>query len=535
MPLSDDLGNVRRARGIGALGVAVLLALTACSSAVPGTPIAARATGPIGPVPPGLDRFYAQPLSWDACADYATDFITESLYDDEDLRCATLRVPLDYAKPDGRDISIGLLRKEASSAADRLGAVVINLGGPGQSGMVAAAAMAGNGWDHPLSARFDLVGFDPRGIGASEPAVQCLSDAEKDADRLEAPVPGSGPEAVAAAEKESKEYADKCVANTGAEVLANIGTREVAKDMDVLRSALGERKLNYVGFSYGTRIGTAYAEAFPGNVRTMVLDGAVDPNADRVASAIGQANGFKKAFDAFVAACVRKQTCPLGTDAAQAEAKLDAMLDPLKTTPLTVGDRKLSYSDAVTAVAQFLYSEDVWTGLEKSLTELTEGKGESLLQFADLYLGRGPDGKYSNIHDAFTAVHCVDDPQVKDRAVVEEQMRRIRDGVPKSSLNEDEDFVAALDECAFWPVPSTSQPHEPKVPGLPKVLVISSTGDPATPYDSGVKLAKALGANLLTVEANSHTAFLGDSKCVNDAGAAYLVELKLPAEGMKCS
>ncbi|CAM3998132.1 alpha/beta hydrolase [Kibdelosporangium persicum] len=532
MPLSPDLGNVRRARGIGALGVATLLALTACSAVVPGTPVGAGASGPVGPVPPGLDRFYAQPLKWEACADYATDADSEALYDDEDLRCAKLRVPLDYAKPDGREISIGLLRKEAGSPAARIGALVMNPGGPGQSGMVAAAALTRERWDDPLSERFDLVGFDPRGVGSSEPAVKCLSDAEKDAERVEPPL--TGPQAVAEEEKDNKAYAEKCAANTGADVLANVGTRDVVKDMDVLRSVLGERKLNYVGFSYGTRIGTAYAEAFPGNVRALVLDGAVDPTADRTTSAIGQANGFKKAFDAFAAACVTKQTCPLGRDAAQAEAKLDAMLEPLKANPIPVGARQLSYSDAMTAVALCLYSEETWSLLEEGLVHLTGTDGTTLLQLADVYLGRGPDGKYSNIHDVFTAVHCVDDPQIKDRAVVEEQARRLREGVPTSPLNDDE-VVAALDECAFWPVPSTSQPHEPKVPGLPQVLVISSTGDPATPYEAGVRLAKALGASLLTVETNSHTAFLGDNDCVDDAGAAYLIELKLPGEGMKCS
>ncbi|MBE1468041.1 pimeloyl-ACP methyl ester carboxylesterase [Kibdelosporangium phytohabitans] len=525
---------MRRTRGIGALAVGALLALTACSTVVQGTPVAGGAAKPVGPVPPGLEKFYTQPVNWEACAKYATDETSSTLYDDDALRCARLRVPLDYAKPDGREITIGLLRKKTATGAGRIGSLVVNPGGPGQSGMQSAAQLAEE-WDDPLAGRFDLVGFDPRGVGSSEPAVKCLTDKDKDAERLEPPVAGTGPEAVAAIEKENKEYVDKCVANTGAEVLANIGTRDVVKDMDVLRSVLGDQKLNYLGFSYGTRIGTAYAETFPGNVRAMVLDGAVDPNEDRVAGAIGQANGFKKAFDAFAAACVLEPDCALGADAAQAEAKLDAMLEPLKTKPANGGDRLLSYSDAVTAVLQCLYSEQLWDTLNKSLADLVKGDGQVLIQLADLYLGRGEDGKYANIHDAFTAVQCVDDPPVKDRAVVEDQARRIREGLPKSALDDDEAFVAALDECAFWPVPNTSQPHDPKVPGLPKVMVISSTGDPATPYESGVKLAKALSGVLLTVEANSHTAFLGESDCVNDAGAAYLTDLKLPAEGTKCS
>ncbi|MET0234307.1 MAG: alpha/beta hydrolase [Kibdelosporangium sp.] len=523
---------MRGLRGLGLAAVAVL-ALTACSTAVQGTPFAAPPKGPVGPIPAGLDKFYSQELGWGDCKPYVNDELSELSFG-RGMECARLKVPVDYAKPGGKEITLGLLRKQAAEPAGRVGALVVNPGGPGQSGMVAAAGMAEQGWEGALAGKFDLVGFDPRGVGASEPKVKCLSDKEKDAERLEPPVDGATAEAVAAIEKENKEFAERCAAGTGVDMLANIGTRDVVKDMDVLRSVLGERKLTYLGFSYGTRIGTAYAEAFPGNVRAMILDGAVAPNEDRVQQVIGQANGFKKAFDSFAASCTKKSACALGTSAADAEAALDRMLDPLKQTPLAVKDRKLSYSDAAIAVIQGLYSEELWPTLEQALTAFARGSGDVLLKLSDFYQGRGDDGRYSSSQDAFTAIRCVDDPPVKDRAVVAEEARRISEGIPKSALDDDEDTAPALGACAFWPVPNTGAPHEPKVPGLPKVLVISSTGDPATPYDAGVNLAKALGAGLLTVEANSHTAFLQDNKCVNDAGAAYLIDLKLPAEGTRC-
>jgi pimeloyl-ACP methyl ester carboxylesterase len=524
------LKDVRRLWGVAAVAV---LTLTACSTAIPGTPTAAPPRGPAGPVPAGLEKFYAQELAWGDCEPYVNDSLSEATFKG-DIECARLRVPIDYTKPDGKEITIGLLHRRSINLAERIGALVINPGGPGQSGMVAAAGMAGQGWDGALADKFDLVGFDPRGVGASEPKVKCLSDKEKDDERLEPPVEGATPEAVAAIEQENKEFAERCAKESGVDMLANVGTRDVVKDMDVLRSALGEVKLTYLGYSYGTRIGTAYAEAFPGNVRAMILDGAVAPNEDRVQQIIGQANGFKKAFDAFAAACTKKPDCALGTSAADAEARLDKMLEPLKQNPLAVGNRKLSYSDAAIAVIQGLYSEELWQPLEQALTQFAGGRGDILLKLSDFYQGRDDDGRYSSAQDAFTAIRCVDDPQVKDRAVVADEARRITEGLPKNALGDDEDTAPALGPCAFWPVPSTSAPHEPKVSGLPETLVISSTGDPATPYAAGVDLAKALGAGLLTVEATNHTAFLQENKCVDDIGAAYLIDLKQPASGARC-
>jgi pimeloyl-ACP methyl ester carboxylesterase len=506
---------------------------------VPGVPVTGKVNveqrGPKGPVPPGLDKFYSQSLAWGDCESYENDETSEQLFGGDGLQCARMRVPIDYAKPDGPNATIGLLRKPGTDQAGRIGSLVLNPGGPGQSGMVAAAGIAQEGWSDELARRFDLVGFDPRGVGASEPKVKCLSDQQKDAERLEPPNEGASPEVVAKVENKNREFAAGCAANTNKDLLANIGTRDVVRDLDVLKSVLGDEKLTYLGFSYGTSIGTVYAEAFPGNVRAMLLDGAVSPVGDRVTGISGQLNGFLKAFQEFAKSCARKPDCPVGTDPAAAEAKLDALFGPLKTKPLDVDGRKLSYMDASTAVMQGLYSEELWETLTVAIQQFAEdGDGEVLLKIADYYLGRDADGTYSPAQDAFTAIQCVDEPPVKDRAVVADQVRRITEAIPKSVLGIADGLVPALDECAFWPVPNTRTPHEPKVPGLPKLLVVSTTGDPATPHQWGLDLSKALGASLLTVQGISHTAFLQDNKCVDRAGTDYLISLKLPAEGTTC-
>ncbi|WP_073489753.1 alpha/beta hydrolase [Streptoalloteichus hindustanus] len=516
-----------------ALGVVCLL--TSCANTVSGTPAPPRMEqrGPVGAVPAGLERFYGQPLGWTSCQGYATTPEQKTLFRKPQLECARVTVPLDYGKPQGETITLALLRRPATDPARRVGSLLVNPGGPGGSGTEAAASFASR-MTGELGQRFDLVGFDPRGVGLSEPPVRCLTDQERDAERLDLDLDPS-PEGVAQTEAEEKAYAQKCAERMGKDFLANVGTREVVKDMDVLRSALGDAKLNYVGFSYGTRIGTAYAEAFPGNVRAMVLDGAVAPTEDLVAQSIGQAKGFTAAFEAFAAWCVARENCALGKDAKEAEKKLNAMVAPLKKEPLAVGDRKLSYSDVGTAVAQAMYSKDLWPMLDTGLTELAAGKGRALLVLADAYLGRGADGRYSPQNDAFRAIRCVDDPPVTDRAVVLERARKIREAVgERNVLDGDDEPVGALDACAFWPVPPTSQPHQPKVDGLPTTLVISTTGDPATPHQAGVDLAKALNARLLTFEGNQHTAFLQENRCVDAAGAEYLVNLRLPAEGARC-
>lgn len=521
------------------LTASILLAFLAgaCTTSIEGDPTPKLPitvnNAPKGPVPPGLEKFYAQQLVWDRCDGYGkTDYDRQALREDG-LQCTHLTVPIDYAKPDGDSIRIGVLRRPAKKSSERIGSLVINPGGPGAAGLSTAASLADA--NSTLADRFDFVGFDPRGVGSSEPNVECLTDQEMDRERSDDLELDVSPAGVQKQEDEAKSYGQECERNTqdGAEMLANIGTRDVVKDMDVLRSALGDEKLTYLGFSYGTRIGSTYAETFPQNVRALVLDGALDPSQTPVDEVVAQGAGFQKAFNDFVAWCVKRQDCALGKDQNAALGQFQTLVRGLAKNPVQVSDgRRLSYEDATTGVIQALYSEQLWEHLNSGLTEVKQNNGDTLMQLADLYMERDKDGRYSTTQDVFTAVRCVDDPRITDPNVALEVSRQYKAAAP--FLDDGNPPVGVLDECAYWPVPNTSEPHVPTVKGLPKVLVISTTGDPATPYDAGVALAKGLDGGLLTYEATQHTAFLQGNECVDSAGATYLTDLRLPAEGTRC-
>ncbi|MET9632851.1 alpha/beta hydrolase [Lentzea sp. NPDC006480] len=511
----------------------VIPLLASCTSIIEGDAkpgVTLEKPGPAGTVPAGLEKFYGQQLAWQDCAPFATTGSSRQAYGSKrDVECTRLTVPLDYSKPDGDTITIGVLRYKATG--QKIGSLLINPGGPGASGMASAAGMIPDYRKTDLAKRFDLIGFDPRGIGASEPEVKCLTDPERDAERLDLDVDTSA-QGIAQTEQENKAYAEKCAAGTkfGASMLANLGTRDVVKDMDVLRSALGDAKLSYVGYSYGTRIGTEYAETFPQNVRALILDGAVDPTQDQLASLVAQAAGFQKAFDEFVKWCRDKGGCPLGDDA---NASFRQLTTPLIQKPVSVGARLLSYNDAITAAIQAMYSEQLWPVLLKGLTELKNGRGSVLLDLADAYFDRDDQGKYSTITDAFNAVHCVDDPRLTDKNALLETAKKYKEAAP--FLDDGNPPGAALDSCAFWPAPVSGRTDPPKADGIPPLLVISTTGDPATPYQSGVNLAKALNSKLLTYEGVQHTVFLQGVQCVDDAGVKYLIDQTLPADGTRCA
>ncbi|TCP48660.1 alpha/beta hydrolase family protein [Tamaricihabitans halophyticus] len=492
--------------------------------------------GPAGAVPEGLDEFYGQSLTWQDCEDYATSDTASMAFNVTGIECTRLTVPLDYAKPDGETITIGVLRHKADDQQRRIGSLIMNPGGPGAAGMPAAAQTASSATDSPLSKRFDFVGFDPRGVGASEPQISCLTGEERDAERAEDDEADTSPAGVRKQEEDQRAFAEKCAERTehGEQMLANMGTRDVVKDMDVLRSALGDEQLSYVGYSYGTRIGSVYAETFPDNVRALVLDGALDPNQDPTDELVAQGEGFQQAFGQFADWCAKRQDCALGQQADQATEKFQELVQPLIERPVEVGDgRKLSFDDATTAAAQAMYSEQLWEPLNSGLNELNRNRGAALMQLADLYNERNKDGSYATTQDAFTAVRCVDDEPVTDRQELLATERKYKEVAP--FLDNGQPAGGVRDACAFWPVPNTDQPSTPEVPDLPQTLVVSTTNDPATPYEAGGKLADALGGSLLTFEGNQHTVFLQGNQCVDKIGADYLIDLKVPSEGQRCS
>jgi pimeloyl-ACP methyl ester carboxylesterase len=480
-----------------------------------------------------LEQFYSQDVSWGGCSGFATTPRDKKTYADTELQCAYVKVPLDYAHPNGRVIKIGLLRRPASDPARRIGSLVMNPGGPGASGMSAAADLIPEVKNTELGQRFDFVGFDPRGVGSSEPRVVCRTPAERDEERLMNLNVDTSPAGVERTENQEKADVAGCVNRTGVDVLANVGTREVVRDLDVIRSVLGDEKLTYLGYSYGTRIGTSYAEAFPRNVRAMVLDGALDPAQDLITQLINQGRGFQKAFDTFAEWCAGRPDCALGPDKTQAVSKFQSLVRPLINQPVGTSDgRKLSYSDATIGTVQALYLPDLWPTLNRGLQELAQGRGDTLIHLADVYYGRSPDGTYSTTMDVFQAVLCVDNPPIKDRNVARDVDAQYRKVAP--FLDTGQPPSPALDNCAFWPVPPTGGPHHPQTPGLPPVLVISTTQDPATPYEAGRTLAGDLNARLLTFEGTQHTVFLQGNTCVDRAAIAYLTDLKLPPEGARC-
>ena len=498
------------------LAVALAGSAAGCAQTTGGAPHAEHST------PASAGPASTHTLDWKPCEG------TEQL--PAGAQCATLPVPVDYSKTDGATAQLALIRFPATG--DKIGSLIVNPGGPGESGVGAAADIV-TVIPEQVRQRFDLVGFDPRGVGASTPTLRCNTDAENDAERADPQVDYS-PAGVAHLESTEKQFAQRCLAAMGKEFLANIGTVNVAKDLDVLRAALGDDKLTYLGYSYGTLIGSAYAEAFPDKVRAMILDGAVDPTVDPIESNVEQSASFQKAFDDYAADCAKAHDCPLGTDPAKAVAVFHGLVDPLVTAPARTSDpRGLGYSDAVTGTIDAMYSPTLWSDLTKGLTELTQGRGDTLLELADEYMERDDHGRYTNSSDAETAINCVDQPPVTDRAKVIDEDRRIRAAAPFMSYGE---FTghAPLDTCAFWPVPPTSTPHKPSVSGLPPVLVVSTTNDPATPYQAGVDLAKELGGALLTFDGTQHTVVFEDDKCVDGYATKYLIDLTLPPPGAKC-
>lgn len=469
------------------------------------------------------------PIEWGPCESAPSDQVRVP----PNAECGMLSVPVDWDNaddPDGDVAQLGLLRVKARG--EKIGSLIINPGGPGKSGKESAAQMSAT-LPAELLERFDLVGFDPRGVASSTPAVWCNSDADHDRLRADNTVEYT-PEGVAHLETLTKEFVQRCVDKMGPDFLANVGTASVVKDLDALRAALGDEKLTYLGYSYGTRIGASYAEEFPQNVRAMVLDGAIDPNADPVEADVRQAAAFQKAFDDYATDCAIDEDCPLGTDPVKAVEVYRSLVWPLVDKPADTTDpRNLSYNDAVVGTILPLYSPGLWRHLTAGLSEIKKGRGDTMLALADLYMGRDAQGRYNNGTDVRIAVNCVDKPPVTDRATLVEQDRRVREAAPFMAYGEFTG-LAPMSTCGFWPVPPTTTPHEISVNGLPPILVVSTTNDPATPYQAGVDLARQLGGTLVTFEGTQHTVALQGDSCVDDIATRYLVDVTVPPPDTRC-
>ena len=440
--------------------------------------------------------------------------------------CAVLTVPLDYETPDdGRTIDVALFRVRASNPDERIGSLLVNPGGPGASGVdfVRQAAFA---VPDAIRRRFDLVGFDPRGSGKTAP-VKC----RRNLDSLFALDYSPDDEAERAdLDRALRKLAADCERRNG-DVLPYVSSGSTVQDMDRVRAALGDDRLSYVGFSYGTYLGALYAERFPDRVRALVLDGAIDPTLDKLQVSLQQAVGFESSLDAFFASCARDPDCGFGDgDPAAAYDRLARRID---RRPLRVGDRRLGPGELDLAVFAYLYDGDfAYSSLAGALAAAVDGDGGPLLAEADDFTGRREDGSYSNEQEAFWAIGCLDGPRLggpEAYRAAEPEVEAAAPRLGRSNLNYD---LA----CAYWPVPAVAAPGPLTAPGAPPIVVIGTTGDPATPIQWGRDLAATLDSGVFVeVEGTTHTSFLSLDDCVDRLVSRYLVRLDVPPTGTKCA
>lgn len=445
--------------------------------------------------------------------------------------CSSMKAPLDYAEPDGDTIELALIRAKAVDTEKRIGSLVFNFGGPGASGVATLPAF-GTEYDK-LRTRYDLVSFDPRGVGRSA-AVECEDDKQLDA-RFQTDATPDDPAEEKALLADTKTFAAACEKNSGKR-LPHVGTTDAARDLDLIREALGDDKLNYFGISYGTELGGVYAHLFPKKVGRSVLDAVVDPSEDAEQASLGQAEGFQLALDNFTANCAdRGDACKIpGATGKEVEKWISALLDRLEKRPIQgLGPRKLTETQATTGIAAALYSKETWPLLEQGLDEADGGNGALLLALADSLNGRSDDGRYDNSQAANIAINCADS---KERFTVDQARAKLPEFRKASPVFGD--YLGwSLTSCTGWPVPGTWSTPDVKATGSAPILVIGNTGDPATPYAGAKAMADALGKGVgveMTYKGEGHGAYNSRDACVQKTVGAYLLDGKVPAPNTVC-
>ncbi|WP_328537502.1 alpha/beta hydrolase [Streptomyces sp. NBC_00344] len=468
---------------------------------------------------PALASYYGQKLKWQPCG--ASGF-----------ECSSMKAPLDYRKPADGDIKLAVSRKKATGPGKRIGSLLVNPGGPGGSAIQYLQAYAGIGYPAAVRARYDMVAVDPRGVAHSQP-VECLSGKQMDAYTQV----DQTPDDTAETKKLTTSYegfAQGCEKRS-AKILPHVSTADAARDMDILRANLGDKKLNYVGASYGTFLGATYAGLFPSRVGRMVLDGAMDPSLSSLAMNRDQTAGFETAFKSFAKNCITHKDCPLGTkSAADASRRLESFFSRLDAKPVPTGQRrKLTESLGTIGVISAMYDEASWPELRTALTHAMAGDGAGLLALSDSYYERSSDGKYANLMAANAAVNCLDlPPAFSDPAAVKAALPSFEKASPVFG----EGFAWAALNCAYWPAHATGTPHRIIAKGAAPIVVVGTTRDPATPYKWAKSLASQLASGtLLTYDGDGHTAYGRGSDCIDTAINTYLLEGTPPKNGEKCS
>jgi pimeloyl-ACP methyl ester carboxylesterase len=491
------------------LAIAATLALTvaACGNS------SSSSDTSVNPLSTTTD-FIVNPIEWKPC-----DGSTST-----EVECGNIEVPFDYADPEQGSFVLFVKRHNAASPADRIGSMMVNPGGPGFGGS-SLADDAQYYFSQDLIDRFDIIAWDPRGTGESTPAVDCVDTFDE---YFGLDSPPETPEEKQALIDASQAFNDKCAENSGT-ILPYISTMASAQDINSLRLALGEEKVSYFGFSYGSELGTTWATMFPETVRAIVVDGAVDPNASSVQEGMNQAKGFEGQLATFLKQCSEKTTCAFH-NGGKAEAAFDQLVLDIDVTPLEISKDRTPVTQGVlfTAVAQAMYSDYYWPQLSEALSEAQSGDGKGILQLYDDYYQRKDDGTYGNELEAFLAISCLDDPGATSTEEVELHIEDFIAAAPRLGGN----FAYGY-SCALWPVEQAAKVSITGKDAGP-IVVVGTTGDAATPLESTRKMAQGLEQGILiVVDANQHTGY-GANSCVVKAVDDYLIKLKVPTNETTC-
>ena len=494
------------------------LVLTGCvalgDSSTP-EPISPVATG----APAGFEKYYEQVVEFVECGD--------------GIFCADVQMPMNWDDPASEPIEIATSYRQADKK-EPLGFVLFNPGGPGASGYDWVLESSDFLGTKTLRENFNILGFDPRGVGRSS-AVSCLTDAETD--EFLYGVTGfelGSDEDLAFSRAAIKDFGAKCLEGTG-ELLAHVDTVSAAKDMDVLRAVLGQEKLHYLGYSYGSLLGTTYATMFPDRVGQFVLDGAIDPTVSDEQQTLFQIEAFEKALMAFLEACEQYTDCPF-TGFVEGDLKtIRAFFLELESKPLpTQSGRELTIWGAVTGLIMPLYSESYWPYLATAFdAALNDGQGDVFLMLADQYNDRSEDGTYStNVLAANYAISCLDSRSSTNIFSMRRQNSALLEAAP--TLGRYWQFGAL--RCESWPFEMKQSPVSYKATGAPTILVVGTTGDPATPYAQAQALAGEIldDAFLLTYNGEGHTIYGQQVDCVDDIVDEFFLTAKLPDTDPNC-
>jgi pimeloyl-ACP methyl ester carboxylesterase len=454
------------------------------------------------------------PIEWTAC-DGSTN---------TEVECGNIEVPFDYADPDQGSFVLYVKKHNAASPADRIGSMMVNPGGPGFGGS-SLADDAEYYFSQDLIDRFDIIAWDPRGTGESTPAVNCVDSFDE---YFGLDSPPETPDEKQALIDASQAFNDKCAENSGT-ILPFISTKASAQDINSLRLALGEEKVSFFGFSYGSELGTTWATMFPETVRAIVVDGAVDPNASSIQEGMTQAKGFEGQLATFLKQCSERTTCEFHNDG-DAEAAFDQLVLDIDAKPLEVSKDRTLVTQGVlfTAVAQAMYSDYYWPQLSEALNAAQGGDGKGILQLYDDYYQRKDDGTYGNELEAFLAISCLDDPGATSTEEVDSHIEDFIAAAPRLGGN----FAYGY-SCALWPVKQATKVNITGK-GAGPIVVVGTTGDAATPLSSTRKMAQGLEQGILiVVDANQHTGY-GANSCVVKAVDDYLIKLTVPANETTC-